>query len=671
MKNPSKLAFKKLRNEMVEKAIFARGVRSELVLNAMRSVPRESFLPPQLREFAYDDAPLPIEEGQTISQPYIVAFMTEALALRGGEKVLEIGAGSGYAAAVLSEIAADVYTVERHGPLAEKAAATLAALGYHNVHVLHGDGTRGWPAHAPYDAIIVAASGPTIPESLKDQLKIGGRLVIPVGADPRVQELVRVTRLAQNEYRREDLADVRFVPLLGEEGWAPEEAEPARVRHAPPTGASSEEKLVTRITDAAEPFGSIDTVDLAALLERVGDARIVLLGEATHGTSEFYRMRERISRELIVKKGFRFIAIEGDWPDAARVDHYVRHLEYPAAEWTAFARFPTWMWRNNEVRDFVNWLREHNAAAKPEARVAFHGLDLYSLYVSIRSVLSYLDEVDPDAAEVARERYGCLTPWQGDPATYGHAALTGSYRTCEPQVVRALKELLENRVAYAQHDGERFFDAVQNARLVTNAERYYRIMYYGSRASWNLRDEHMFTTLKNLLAFYGTASKAIVWAHNSHVGDSAATEMASRGEHNIGHLCRQEFGDGAYLVGFGTNSGTVAAATDWDGPMEIKKVQPALPKSYERLCHATGQSRFMLGLRDRADLTGAQALGKPQLERAIGVIYRPETERASHYFQAILPRQFDEYIWFDDTRAVTPFDTAELAGLPDTFPFGV
>ncbi len=667
----SKNESSRLRKEMVEKAISARGVRSELVLDAMRSVSRESFLPERLREFAYEDTALPIEEGQTISQPYIVALMTEALVLRGGEKVLEIGTGSGYAAAVLSEIAAEVYTVERHGQLAETAAATLADLGYGNVHVLHGDGTRGWPAHAPYDAIIVAAGGPTIPESLKHQLKIGGRLVIPVGSDQRAQELVRVTRIAQNEYRSEDLADVRFVPLLGEEGWAPEQAEPARVRYARPTGDVSEEKLVQKIADAAEPFASIDTADLGPLLERLGDARVVLLGEATHGTSEFYRMRERISRELIVKKGFRFIAIEGDWPDAARVDHYVRHFEYPAAEWTAFARFPTWMWRNNEVRDFVNWLREHNAAAKPRARVAFHGLDLYSLYVSIRAVLNYLDDVDPDAGRVARERYGCLTPWQGDPATYGQAALIGSYRTCEPNVVSALRDLLAKRLAYVGHDGERYFDAVQNARLITNAERYYRVMYYGSRASWNLRDEHMFTTLKNLLTFYGPDSKAIVWAHNSHVGDSAATEMASRGEHNIGHLCRQEFGSSAYLIGFGTNSGTVAAASDWDGPMKVKKVQPALSKSYERLCHATGQPRFMLGLRNRADLTGPQGLGRPHLERAIGVIYRPETERASHYFQAILPRQFDEYIWFDDTCAVTPFDTAELAGLPDTYPFGV
>jgi protein-L-isoaspartate(D-aspartate) O-methyltransferase len=671
MKSSLDLEYKKFREEMVEKSIFARGVRSKLVLDAMLSVPRESFLPTKLREFAYEDAPLPIEEGQTISQPYIVAFMTEALALRGGEKVLEIGTGSGYAAAVLSEIAADVYTVERHGPLAEKAAATLADLGYNNIHVLHGDGTRGWPAHAPFDAIVVAAGGPTVPESLKDQLKVGGRLVIPVGVDQRAQELVRVTRISQNEYSREDLADVRFVPLLGEEGWTPEEAQRPRLRRAPPAAARGDEKLIKNIADAAEPFHSIDKVDLRSLLERVGDARIVLLGEATHGTSEFYRMRERISRELIVQKGFRFVAIEGDWPDATRVDNYVRHLEYSPSDWTAFARFPTWMWRNDEVRSFVDWLREHNAAAKPATRVAFHGLDLYSLYASIRSVLDYLDQVEPEAAKVARQRYGCLTPWQGDPAAYGHAALTGSYHTCEQHVVRALKDLLENRVAYAERDGERFFDAVQNARLVANAERYYRIMYYGSRASWNLRDEHMFTTLKNLLAFYGPDSKAIVWAHNSHVGDSAATEMASRGEHNIGHLCRQEFGDDAYLVGFGTNSGTVAAASDWDGPMEIKKVQPALPKSYERLCHATGHARFTLGLRNRSALTGADALGKPQLERAIGVIYRPETERASHYFEAVLPHQFDEYIWFDNTRAVTPIGTAALAGLPDTYPFGV
>ena len=420
-----------------------------------------------------------------------------------------------------------------------------------------------------------------------------------------------MTRIAQSEYRREDLADVRFVPLLGEEGWAPEEAEPARVRRAPPTVAASEERLVKRIADVAEPFGSIDTADLGPLLERIGDARVVLLGEATHGTSEFYRMRERISRELIVKKGFRFIAIEGDWPDAARVDHYVRHRRIsclpngrllpgfrPGCGATTRCVISSTgcvstMLRPNPRRGWRFTASISTACTCPFARF-----------------LSYLDEVDPDAAKVARQRYGCLTPWQGDPATYGHAALTGSYGLASNTWCAHSRSYLEKRVAYAEHDGERFFDAVQNARLVANAERYYRIMYYGSRASWNLRDEHMFTTLKNLLAFYGTASKAIVWAHNSHVGDSAATEMASRGEHNIGHLCRQEFGGSAYLVGFGTNSGTVAAASDWDGPMEIKKVQPALPKSYERLCHATGHARFTLGLRNRADADRCAGLGQ-------------------------------------------------------------
>jgi protein-L-isoaspartate(D-aspartate) O-methyltransferase len=665
-------SFASLRAEMVERNIAGRGVRDELVLEAMRKVPRESFLSEKLREFAYEDSPLPIAGEQTISQPYIVAFMAEALMLKGGEKVLEIGAGSGYAAAVLSEIAADVYTVERLGQLADKAAAKLAELGYDNVHVLHGDGTRGWPEHAPYDAIVVAAGGPQVPESLKQQLKIGGRLVIPVGADQRSQELVRVIRISANEYLSEDIADVRFVPLIGEEGWAAGKREDhAPGRRAPRPVAPGDEMLIRNLADAAESFTSIEAVDLNPLMERIGSARIVLLGEATHGTSEFYRMRERITRDLIIKKGFGFVAIEADWPDAARVDHYVRHFQYPPSEWTAFARFPTWMWRNTEVRDFVSWLRKHNGTVDRNKRVAFHGLDLYSLYDSIRSVLNYLDEVDPQSAKVARERYGCLTPWQRDPATYGHAALSGAYPTCESDVVRTLTDLLAKRRAYAEHDGERFLDAEQNARLVANAERYYRIMYYGSRASWNLRDSHMFETLKNLLAFHGTASKAVVWAHNSHIGNAGATEMAARGEHNIGQLCRKEFGEQAYVIGFGTHSGTVAAASNWDGPMEVKTVQPALAQSYELLCHATGLARFMLNLRGRGDLIGPKGLGKPRLERAIGVIYRPETERASHYFEANLPQQFDEYVWFDDTHAVTPLDTAEIEGLPDTYPFGV
>jgi protein-L-isoaspartate(D-aspartate) O-methyltransferase len=661
--------FSTLRDTMVEHQIAARGVHSKTVLDAMRKVPREAFLADRMREFAYKDAPLPIESGQTISQPFMVALMTEALALTGGETVLEIGTGSGYAAAVLAEIAGEVYTVERIEALAHGAAVRLADLGYQNVHVRHADGTLGWPEHAPYDAIVVAAGGPDIPDTLKRQLKVGGRMVMPVGTNPRAQELVRVTR-TQDGFTTDDLADVCFVPLIGKEGWPSEEAR-ARVHGRRDTVRSADSALAKAIAEACEPFDSIESADLGPLLERIGDARVVLLGEASHGTSEFYRMRERISQELIARKGFGFVAIEGDWPDVAQLDHHVRLFKHPAVEWSAFARFPVWMWRNDEMRSFVDWLRDANAGRQPDHRTALYGLDLYSLYTSIASVLEYLDRVDPEAARVARQRYGCLTPWQADPATYGHAALAGAHRTCESDVVRILEDLLRKRSSYAAEDAERFMDAVQNARLVADAERYYRIMYYGSRASWNLRDTHMFDTLQALRDFHGPQSKAIVWAHNSHVGDASATEMSARGEFNIGELCRRTFGAGVYSIGFGTHTGTVAAASEWDGPMEVKAVQPALDGSYEKLFHETGHPRFMLPLRHLAPAALRQSLEKPRLERAIGVIYRPQTELASHYFQASLPRQFDEIIWFDETHAVTPLAAKQLQGLPDTYPFGL
>jgi len=552
----------------------------------------------------------------------------------------------------------------------KSAASILAELGYDNVQVLHGDGTLGWEEHAPYDGIVVTAGGPEIPESLQQQLKIGGRMIIPIGQSRNFQELTRVTRVSETRFKSEDLADVRFVPLVGAEGWSTT-SRTGKKKQFQPVTVNADEQLKSDVADACEPFNSLETANLDPLLERIGNARIVLIGEATHGTSEFYKLRSRITSELIVKKGFKFVAIEGDWPDAARIDHYVRHFDYPPSEWTAFSRFPTWMWRNEEAREFVDWLRIHNAGIPPDARVAFHGLDLYSLYSSIRSILKYLDEVDPATADIARERYGCLTPWQTDPATYGQAALSRSYRSCEAEVVGMLGELSRKHREYAEHDGERFLDAIQNARLVANAERYYRVMYYGSRESWNLRDTYMFDTLKTLQDFYGSNNKAIIWAHNSHVGDAAATEMSARGEINIGSLCREEFGDSVYSIGFGTDNGTVAAASSWDGPMEIKSIVPSRDGSYEKLFHDVGLPGFLLGLRHLSSSSLRKDLSKPRLERAIGVLYQPDTELASHYFQAVLPQQFDEYIWIDTTQAVQPFDTAELAGLPDTYPFGV
>jgi protein-L-isoaspartate(D-aspartate) O-methyltransferase len=658
----------RLRADMVATQVAGRGVRSASVLDALRAVSRELFVPEHLREFAYEDVRLPLVEGATIPRPWTVGAMAEALGLHGNEQVLEVGTGCGYVAAVLARLVRSVYSVEPVEPLALGAAAALRSQGIGNVHLLHGPAATGWPDHAPYDAVLVNLPGPRVPEALKQQLKVGGCLVMPVGVDAEVLELVRVRRTGAQTWQSDDIEDLRAGAVLGEEDHAAVHAGPLWGRPGKPD-ARADSALAQAIAARAERFATPGNADLEPLLRRIGDARIVLLGESTHGTAEFYRMRDQLSRELITRKGFSFVAIEGDWPDAARIDHHVRDLRYPAPEWTAFARFPTWMWRNREMRSFVDWLRLRNEQV--ERPVAFHGLDLYSLYASIRAVLAYLDEVDAPTAKVARQRYGCLTPWQSDPAAYGSAALTQRYRTCEREVVAILADLLARRPLPAAKDGERYFDALQNARLVANAERYYRVMYYGSRAAWNLRDRHMFDTLKRLLAFHGPDSKGLVWAHNAHIGDSSATEMSLRGEFNMGHLCRRAFGRGVYSIGFGTHSGTVAAASDWDAPMEVKTVQPALAGSYERLFHEASTARFLLPLTGAASAELLQGLSAPRLERAIGVVYRPETERQSHYFDAVLARQFDEYIWFDETHAITPLKTEEIDGLPETYPFGL
>ncbi len=425
------------------------------------------------------------------------------------------------------------------------------------------------------------------------------------------------------------------------------------------------------VGDEAEPFGSLDDAELGPLLDRIGDAEVVCLGEATHGTSEFYRMRQRITRALIRHKGFTVVAAEADWPDAARVDAYVRHRDREArSEWEAFGRFPTWMWRNAEVLAFVEWLRDWNAERGEAERTGFYGLDLYSLYTSIGEVLGFLEGRDDELAGVARARYACLTPFAADPAEYGAAVVSQRYRDCEAEAVAMLRDLLRERMERDAAE-EGIFDATQNARVVRDAERYYRSMFYGDVSSWNLRDTHMVETLKAVRRFRGEAgapAKAVVWAHNSHVGDAAATEMGRRGEVNVGHLCRREYGDGAYLVGFGTHAGTVCAASGWGEPVETKRVRPSHSESYERLSHESGAERFLLPLRHGSDALRHE-LGRPRLERAIGVIYRPETELQSHYFPAVLPEQFDEWVWFDETEAVRPLGRSRAPALPQRHPF--
>ena len=432
------------------------------------------------------------------------------------------------------------------------------------------------------------------------------------------------------------------------------------------TEARDNREILDALKSAAQDLPPPEQADaFGEAFARFGNARLVLLGEATHGTSEFYRARAAISRKLIRDHGFNIVAVEADWPDAARIDRYVRDLPGAPPKERAFARFPSWMWRNVEMLEFVEWLKTHNSRRPPDAKVEFRGLDIYSLQASIAAVLDYLDLVDPAAAEIARYRYGCLTPWQSDPARYGHRALMGG-ETCEKEVRDQLLALLDRRLA----DGEPFFDATQNARVVRAAEEYYRIMYLGSRESWNLRDRHMFDTLQTLI-HRRADSKAIVWAHNSHIGNAAATSMGWEGEFNIGELCRAAYGSEMVAIGFGTDTGTVAAASDWDSPMEVKTVRAARPDSFEHLFRQSGHARSLTEWRGDKHARLRELLGEPRLERAIGVVYRPDTELLSHYFRAVLSEQFDALVWFETSRAVTPLTREHAEGMPETWPFGL
>jgi erythromycin esterase-like protein len=430
------------------------------------------------------------------------------------------------------------------------------------------------------------------------------------------------------------------------------------------------------IREAAEPLPDIDDPAFGAMFDRYGDARVVLLGEASHGTSEFYRARAAISRRLIERHGFNIVAVEADWPDAATVDRYVRHREPREGEFRAFERFPTWMWRNREFDGFIRWLRTHNQQRPYEGMCGFYGLDLYNLSASMRAVIDFLEQQDPGLARLAHRRYGCLEPWAEEPQLYGRNALLEGYARCEIGVIQMLKDLLQRQIDCYSPECDEWLDAAANARLVKDAEAYYRVMYHGSAESWNLRDTHMFETL-NMILDAKPNSKAVVWAHNSHIGNAEFTDIGQhRDELNIGQLAKEKWDARARLIGFGTHTGTVAAADDWDEPMKIKQVRASLPESYERASHDSEVPRFLLDLREgEMGREVKEALMEQRLERFIGVIYRPDTERWSHYSHAILPKQFDAWVWFDETSAVTPLPGEQRPGdhpeIDETYPFGL
>jgi erythromycin esterase-like protein len=419
------------------------------------------------------------------------------------------------------------------------------------------------------------------------------------------------------------------------------------------------------------------------LMQRIGDAHFVLLGEASHGTHEFYRDRVDITKRLVTEKGFTAIGTEADWPDAHRVDRYVRGKgtdTTPAEALSGFRRFPAWMWRNEDVVALVEWLRSYNdALPKNIPRVGFYGLDLYSLRASMEAVMQYLESEEPEVAKRVRERYGCFDRFEKDEQVYGFLAGSGASESCEQAVIDVLLELRRRAADSAQQnasgDDEDLFDAEQNARVAVSAERYYRMMYRGDASTWNLRDTHMVETLEAVVAHLGRqmpAPKVVVWAHNSHLGDASATEMGERGELNVGQLVRARHGADAVLVGFTTHHGRVTAATNWGGGAERKHVRPALRDSYEAIFRETRVGRFLLTWHEGGTLM--HDMRDPKLERAIGVIYRPETERQSHYFWARLGDQFDAVIHTDETRAVKPLEPSsewEAGEPPETYPFGV
>ncbi|HHP7243413.1 MAG TPA: erythromycin esterase family protein [Elainellaceae cyanobacterium] len=438
--------------------------------------------------------------------------------------------------------------------------------------------------------------------------------------------------------------------------------------------------LATTIRQAAHPLSG-NASDYDALLDRIGDAHYVLLGEASHGTHDFYYERAEITKRLIQEKGFTAVAVEADWPDAYRVNRFVRGVsDDPTANVALenFRRFPTWMWRNTDVLRFVDWLRGYNdSLSESDRNVGFYGLDLYSLYNSIEAVLKYLDQVDPEAAQRARYRYSCFEHFGEDSQSYGYAASFNLSQSCRDAVINQLLDLQRHVADYAKRDGrvpeDEYFYAEQNARLVKNAEEYYRSMFRGRILSWNLRDRHMAETLDHLVAHLSqdsTPPKVVLWAHNSHLGDARATDMGSQGELNVGQLVRERYQNDVVLVGFSTYTGTVAAASNWNAPVELKRVRPALSDSYEALFHDVGIDRFFLRL-DDPNLF--QQLRSPRLERAIGVIYRPETERISHYFSARLSDQFDAVIHIDTSRAAEPLEQVQPSTdeVPETYPSAV
>ncbi|WNH07796.1 erythromycin esterase family protein [Thalassobellus suaedae] len=564
----------------IKEQLKDKGISNTLLLEAFQNVPEAFFLSENLHPYFYEDVRIEKAIEKTEPRVIVVARMLEELEVKEDDKILITGADSVYVLAVLSKIYKEVYAVETTETYSKWALEVLKNIDINNVYIKTGQLENGWNDKAPFNAVLSASEFKEIPETIKKQLKIGAKLLAPVGPNWAHVMLETIERVSETEYVTKALRDNYFIP---------------KPKLIPKIGTEvyPENEIIDEIGISSIPFKTIKKFPIDGLLERIGDAKVVLLGEASHGTSEFYTTRQEITKVLIEKKGFNLVCTEADWSDAEQINNYVRN-QYKSQDWMPFLRFPEWMWKNKEVFDFMEWHKKYNT--KHNNTIGFYGLDLYGLENSIDLVISYLQGIDADLAALAKVRYSCIMPYMSNPSVYGKLVKNEKLQSCEKEVLKMLFDLLKNKNKL--NHSQAYFYAYQNATVVVDAERYYKAMYYGSAESWNLRDFHMFYTLKSLLSYYGKDSKAVVWAHNSHIGNALATEMYARGEINIGHLCKEHFGLKSYNIGFGTHTGTVAAAKNWGEAMQVMSVNDSVTESYEHLCHKTNVTNFTLPLRE-------------------------------------------------------------------------
>jgi protein-L-isoaspartate(D-aspartate) O-methyltransferase len=645
---------------MVREGLVRRGIRDQRVLDAMGAVPRERFVPEQFAGSAYEDRPLPIVAGQTISQPYVVALALEAAAVRPTDRVLEVGTGSGYAAAVLDELAAEVWTVERHGDLVVDASESLRAALHGNVHVRWGDGSLGWPEAAPFDVVLVSAAGEEVPAPLLEQLADDGRLVMPVGPADGRQELVLVHRVG-SRLDREELGPVQFVPLLADRAARPAHTVGRSGRRA--TVVDSERSPAERLARSCEPFSSITGADLSGLVDRLSEARVVVLGPSTSGTSEFHQLCARIAQALVEQLGCRTIVIDADWPDVAALDAWCAGFEPIPDAPAPCTTFPSWRWRNQEFGSLLAWLRRRATRVGGSDPVRLVGLDVDAGDGVRAQVLDALDGCDPFSAAELRRRYATGVPWEHDASRRPEVSARAA-AVLDGVVTAAVAATVE-RLAHPSGPGA-FLDPATRDALVRSTPTSITGIVEAGPSWWSDRERRAATFLRSVVEH--VEGPVVVWTHAVRAGDAGATDLDLGDAPSLGQACRAHLGDSAYLVGLGTGTGSVAAATSWGGHTEVLPLDPARAGSVEELLGASHLPACLLDLRaTRQGRVGAE-LGGRRPQRVVGPVVGPETGDRQPVLRGVLPQQFDEFIWVGASSAVVPVAAPTDDTRADRFP---